>query len=210
MATLGLDSLGDVWSDVTGQTAAKDAANATKDASNKSIALQREMWQKSLDLNKPFYDAGVGALGQLQALRAPSMDIGNFKASPDYNFRLQQGQNQILSGAGAQGMRLSGATLKALNDYGQNTASQEYSSWYGRRMGEYQDQWNRLAQMAGIGQTANSAAMGANQNAAAGISQQYQNIGNANAAVAMQGYNGFMNLLNLGAKAYGMGGGMGH
>jgi hypothetical protein len=57
---------------------------------------------------------------------------GNFQASPDYAWRREQGQQGIQSQAAAGGGLLSGATLKALENYNSNLASQEYGNWFSR------------------------------------------------------------------------------
>lgn len=213
MGTLGLDSVFNGGSgslgiptvpELTGQEAAKDAARDVRDASNASTALQREMWQTSRDDLAPYREAGVNALNTMGGYQMPSMTMDDFYASPDYNFRLQEGTNALLNGANAGGMRLSGRTLKGLEDYGQNLASSEYGNWYGRRMGENQDQWNRYATLAGYGSGANSQAVNANQNTANAISNNLMNTGNANAAASMQGYNGTMGLLNTGMMGAGL------
>lgn len=199
-----------LWDGVTGQTAANEARDALNASSNASIGLQREMWQKGLDMSQPFYDAGVNALGQMQKFQAPSFSFGDFQASPDYQFRLNSGLDAINSRAGAGGMRLSGRTLQGMMDYGQNLASSEYNNWYNRRnqdyartMGESQDQWNRLAQLSGMGAGANSQSVAATQNAANGMANQLNNIGQANAGAAMQGYNGAVGLIGGGLQTAG-------
>lgn len=71
--------------------------------------------------------------------------MDKFFASPDYQFRLNEGNRNILGGAAATGGLQSGDTLKALQSYGQNMAS-----------GEFGNYWNRLAGLAGVGQTSAS------------------------------------------------------
>jgi hypothetical protein len=75
-------------------------------------------------------------------------------SDPSYQFRLQQGQNAIQSSAAAQGGLLSGATLKALQNYGQESASQEYSNAYNRFNADQTNRYNRLSNLVGIGQNA--------------------------------------------------------
>ena len=58
---------------------------------------------------------------------------------PGYQFRLDEGRKALERSAAAQGTLRSGATLKGLMDYGQNTASQEYQRAYNRRLKEYQE-----------------------------------------------------------------------
>ena len=83
---------------------------------------------------------------------------------PGYQFRLNQGLKAIQAGAAAKGNLFSGGTLKSLNDYAQNQASNEYGNVYNRAFNEYAqryniannnstNQFNRLSTLAGMGQT---------------------------------------------------------
>jgi hypothetical protein len=56
----------------------------------------------------------------------------NFEEDPGYQFRLQEGTNAIQNTAAARGSLLSGATLKAIQRYGSNLASQEYQQAFDR------------------------------------------------------------------------------
>lgn len=83
---------------------------------------------------------------------------------PGYAFRLAQGMKALNAGAAAKGNLLSGGTVKAGQRYAQDYASNEYGNVYNRALGEYQqgynefqqgqtNQYNRLASLAGLGQT---------------------------------------------------------
>lgn len=92
----------------------------------------------------------------------PEYGVGqfNFEESPSYQFRKQQGMDGIQSSAAAQGGLLSGSTLKALNNYNSNLASQEYGNAH-----------NQYLQNEGLRQT--EAQMGLNKYATeAGLQQQ--------------------------------------
>lgn len=67
-------------------------------------------------------------------------DYSQFYASPDYQFRLNEGLDAVQNSGSAQGLTLSGAQLKDLNNYAQGVASTEYGNYY-----------NRLAQLRGEG-----------------------------------------------------------
>lgn len=111
---------------------------------------------------------------------------------PGYKFRLDQGMQALQNSAAARGGLLSGNTAQAVNDYAQNYASNEYSNVYNRSFNLYSDKLNRLASLAGVGQTAagqaNSASQGASGNVSnilLGSGQQIgQDIQNAGAATA--------------------------
>ncbi len=58
-----------------------------------------------------------------------------FQASPDYNFRFQQGQKALDQSAASRGMLLSGKQVKASQQYGGDLASGEYNNWLGKLTG---------------------------------------------------------------------------
>lgn len=117
---------------------------------------------------------------------------------PGYQFGLTQGQQALDRKASAAGGRLSGASLKAATQFGNNYATTQYGAAYQRR----QDSINRLASLAGIGQSATGASAQAGQNAANNTSALLQNQGdNAGNAALAQG-NIWGNALNQGAAAY--------
>ena len=86
--------------------------------------------------------------------------LAAFQASPDYQFRLQQGQQGIGNSFAARGGAASGNALKALTEFNSNTASGEFNNWFQKRM-----------QLAGGGQ----AAAGNTQQAGDQYSQAAQN-----------------------------------
>jgi hypothetical protein len=61
--------------------------------------------------------------------------LSDFQASPGYNFRLNEGTKALDRSAASKGMLLSGAQTKAVTDYGQNTASQEWGNYINQLMG---------------------------------------------------------------------------
>ena len=130
-------------------------------------------------------------------------DFSSFYASPGYQFRLQEGMKAIQNSAAARGGLRSGATMKSLNNYAQGEASQEYGN-----------EWNRLAGLAGVGQTATGSTAQAGANYANGAANAYTNAGNARASA----YQNTGNAINQGvgnvasaylySKGYGGGGGV--
>jgi hypothetical protein len=59
-------------------------------------------------------------------LNALPLDINSY-LDPSMAFRIQQGENALQNSAAARGHLLSGATMKGISDYAQNTAQQAYS-----------------------------------------------------------------------------------
>ena len=77
-------------------------------------------------------EKGFNTLADLYGLNgqeAQGNARGMFMTSPGYDFRFDQGVRAIDNAASARGMRNSGATLKALTNYGQGVASDEYNKW---------------------------------------------------------------------------------
>jgi hypothetical protein len=76
---------------------------------------------------------------------APAFSYADFQApsyeaaqqDPGYQFRLQQGNDALQNAASARGTLNDSGTLKALLDYGQGAASQEYGNVYDRAVTTY-------------------------------------------------------------------------
>lgn len=141
---------------------------------------------------------------QAQTPAAPSGTGGdsrfsNFYASPDYAFRVREGSNAISNNAAARGLLDSGATGKALIDYGQQQGSAEFSNWY-----------NRLAQAAGIGQAATVQSGGALSNQGGIIQNAAQNQASSYLARAQNSSNLIGSLAGIGSGLIGNISGMGN
>lgn len=112
--------------------------------------------------NTGYSSQNLPSANQYSNYDGPAYNVGqfNFEESPSYQFRKQQGMDGIQSSAAAQGGLLSGSTLKALNNYNSNLASQEYGNAH-----------NQYLQNEGLRQT--EAQMGLNKYATeAGLQQQ--------------------------------------
>lgn len=106
--------------------------------------------------------------------------LADYQADPGYAFRINEGYKGLNRSAAAAGGLQSGAALKAATRYGQEMGSQEYGNAYNRFNANQTTQYNRLSNLAGMGQTANQANQSAGQsyaNNSAG--QNYANqVGN--------------------------------
>lgn len=115
-----------------------------------------------------------------------------FTATPGYQFRVDEGNNAINAMAGARGGLVSGATMQALQERGQNIATEEYGNYM-----------NRLSGLTGMGMSAagNQASAGANY--ASGASNALANQGNAQAAGYIGQSNALMGGINTGLSIWG-------
>ncbi len=85
----------------------------------------RQLYEKAAGQFTPYSDAGKEALtGYNALLRDPS----SVTATPGYNFRLKSGADVLTNNALARGDFFSGNTGKALTEYGQNYATDEYNN----------------------------------------------------------------------------------
>lgn len=111
-----------------------------------------------------------------------SFTLADFQKDPGYEFRLNQGLDAVQGSRAAKGSMFSGATLKALQDYGSDYASSEYGKAYDRFNNDRTQRFNRLATVAGIGQTATNNVGTAGANFAKNASSNIMSGANASAA----------------------------
>ena len=68
--------------------------------------------------------------------------MGDVSADPGFQFRLNEGLKAIQRSASAKGTLLGGDTMKALERYGQDYASNEYGNAYNRTRGAFENDRN--------------------------------------------------------------------
>jgi hypothetical protein len=193
-----------VWDDITGKNSRDAAINAQRDGANAAIGLQREMYQQGREDMAPWREAGADALGQMNdPQHKERFSHANFQQDPGYQFRMNEGMRALQASAAARGNLGGGATLKALTRYGQDVASQEYQNAYNRFYDQQDRSYNRLAGLAGVGQTTSGQLMGAGQNMANQVGQAHMGMGNAAAAAHMNQYNTMAGLAGQAAGGIG-------
>jgi hypothetical protein len=188
------------------QSGAQDrATQAQTKASQDALALNREQWDTTQANLEPYRQFGVGALSELGRVSQeskninPASDAGynkltglsdpgefNFStegpnADPSYQWRLNQGLAGVESSAAARGGYFSGNTGKALMDYGQGSASQEYQNQFGR--------YNQI-----LGNYMNQEGFNSNE---------YQNAFSRQMGINQNQFNQFSNIANMGMNATG-------
>jgi len=176
--------LGDIFGTGSLDGARSDFDNATKQAND---YLQKAYGQQE-GFAQPYMDAGKAGIAGLQNF--------NFQQDPGYQFRLNQGLGGINSALGQRGLRNSGAALKALSDYNQNFASNEYNNAYNRN---YQTNMG----LANFGQNAYQNMGGWAGQRGAGEAQNMMNLGANNAQYNIARGNKATDLFNGAAKGIG-------
>lgn len=185
-------AIGSVVGGITGakQAAkgAEKAADAQIDAAREANQLTREMFEQNRSDMEPWRQAGIGTLNQLVTGLNPggtfnrNFTLADFNADPGYVFRQAEGQKAINNSAAARGSTLSGATLKALTRFGQDTAANEYQNAYNRWNNDISNRYNRLAGIAGTGQQAVQNVGNQGAQAAQNMGQNTIGAGNARAS----------------------------
>ena len=205
-------------SDAQAQQAA--AAAASQDVLNST-------YNKSMGFQVPYQSAGANAINQIGSMSTGDYTqydmngnpIGTgtgsgylqhqFNASdlaaglaPNYDFMLQQGQNVNQRAANVGGGALSGNTLQGLQNYTQNYAGNAYQNAFTNYQTQRQNIYGNLAGIAGMGQTANTGAVGAANNYATNTTNLTTGLAQANAAATIgQAQNTGNTISNLGNTA---------
>jgi hypothetical protein len=158
--------------------ATKSAANKQSEATQASLDEQRREFDTNQQNQAPYLAAGRDALGQLQTGINKPVTSADVMSDPGYQFGLDQGQTALDRKIAAMGGRVSGAALKGATRYATDYATTGYNAAYQRG----QDRLNRLAALAGVGQTATNASAQSGQANANAITGLLTNQGDATAA----------------------------
>jgi len=162
-----------VYTGYTSAQAAKSAAGTQAAAAERALAQEREMYEKSRADLAPFREQGYTALKDIEQMKpflTSQFGPDQFAQylDPSMAFRQRLGTQATERMANVGGGAISGNTLRALTDYGQNLASTEYGNAFNRFQTERGNIYNTLANIAGMGQGAVNTGVTAGQNFAAG------------------------------------------
>lgn len=176
----------------------RHASNQQKDATTAALDENGRQFDLTRSDYAPYRETGVRALGALESDINTPTTAADVLSDPGYQFGLSQGQQAIDRKQAAQGGRVSGGALKRASEYATSYATTGYGAAYQRR----QDRLNRLAALAGIGQTATTGSALSGDRTAALNSGLITSQGDANAAASLARGNIWQNTGNqLGAVA---------
>lgn len=125
-----------------------------------SLRQAMQMYQQGRTDQMPWMDAGNAALKQINRGLKKGGDfnrdftLADFQAEPGYEFRRTEGLRGIEQSAAARGGALSGNTLRALNDFNSNIASDEFGNAYSRWNSDRDRRFARLSNVSSQGQSA--------------------------------------------------------
>lgn len=197
--------------------AAKDAADAQAKAGTESNALLKYIYDDQKAQNKPFYDTGVKGINRMADVMGLS---GNKSADgygsltrrfdmqtdyiedPGYKFRLSEGNKALDRAAAAKGSYFSGRAAKDLTRFAEDSASQEFGNAYDRWDRGNTTTFNRLASVAGVGQTAAGQTQAAGSNYGNQAAANITGIGNATAAGKVGAANALTGGISQGVSMY--------
>jgi hypothetical protein len=190
-----------VASAVIGSSASRSAANTQARSAERAAQLQKEMFDKQVEMLGPYTGAGqagtnrlleyLGIGGDPNAQGYGSLGGGftmeRFNEDPFYQYSLNQGIKDLERTAAARGGLLSGNTIRGYK----TVQGKEYENAFNRY---FTNRSNTLAPYAGLMNTGVNAVgtlSGAAQNYASGAGDAYMGAGNARAS----GYIGSANAL---------------
>lgn len=199
-----------------GSQASGNAADAQLQASRESAAVQREMFNKNVELNAPFREAGLKGQNQLLDLLGLSgntgaKDYGTLARSftgedmykdPGYAFRLNEGVKALDRSAAARGGLLGGNQMRGITEYGQNYASGEYQNAFNRYQAERQARLNPLQSLTGQAQTTSAALGNAATNLGGQLGQNATDVGNIRASSYIGGANAISGAIGQGVNYF--------
>jgi len=169
---------------------ANTASNAQQSAASTAENTQLDMYNTTNAQQAPYRAAGDTALGQLSDGTAPggqfthTFDANdlNSNLAPNYNFQLQQGLGAVNNQNSVAGGLVGGNALKGISDYAQNSAASAYQQAFNNYNTNQTNIYNRLSNIAGLGQTANGQSATSASNAASNIGSAQLANGAASAA----------------------------
>lgn len=182
-------------SGLIGAGASKSAADTQANAANNATNAQLSMFNTINSQQQPYRDAGYSSLNTIQSMLPKfthSFDTNdlNSNLAPNYQWALNQGLGAVKNAGNAQTGLLSGNTLKGIADYATNAAGNAYQQAFNNYNANQTNIYNRLSNLAGLGQTANAnagqagtalAGNAGNSMIAAGQAQGSGTVGAANA-----------------------------
>ena len=182
-----------IGSALLGSSSSRRAASTQAESADRAGELQREQFERQVELQEPFRQVGLRALNKLEgAAEYTPFGMAQFQQDPGYAFRMSEGMKGIERSAAARGGLLSGATLKGIQRYGQDLGSQEYTNAFNRYQTERNARLNPLQSLAGIGQTSTNQLVAGGQNYANAAGEAMGAAGQARAS----GYMGSANSLS--------------
>lgn len=179
---------------IVGNRSMSDALKAQTTGIQQGIDVRDKQYKETQGYLNPYTQFGQRAIGKLDQYLGTGegkFDPNAFTTDPGYQWRLEQGQKALERSAASRGQLLSGGQMKALTNYSQGAASQEFQAAYNRLMGAAGMGMSAAGQQAGLSQQHGMTQGGA-----------YQSKGEAEAAAIMAKYRNWQALDSQAAGAW--------
>lgn len=195
---------------------AESAARAQSRSADRAAQVEWDMYNQTRDDYAPWRLGGKEAfytLADLSGVRRPMQINGEtgeveewsdpttarasamqgFYQDPGYQFQMNEGIKALDRSASSRGLVRSGAQEKAIARYGQGLAEQSFGNYV-----------NRLANLAGVGQTATQSLAGIGANTASNVGNAHMASGAARASGYMNKAGAVNNMVNQGVGLWGL------
>lgn len=206
-----------IYSAYTGKQAASQAADAQVQGSERAAEVQREMFNKQVELQAPFREAGLTGQNRLMDLLGLSGRTGaqgygsaakpfgeaDMYKDPGYAFRLAEGEKALGRSAAVRSGVVSGGALKAAQRFGQDYGSQEYGNAFNRYQAERSALINPLQSLTGQAQSSANTLTGAAGNLGAQLGENILGGANARASGYLGESNALTSAIGSGINFYG-------
>lgn len=206
---------GSVISGAMGSRASRRAASTQAASADRAAELQKEQFDRQVELQEPFRQAGLAGQNRLLYLlglpggSGPAssgspgslmrdFSMADYQADPGYQFRQSEGMKALERSAAARGGLYSGAAMKDTLRFSQGLASDEYGRAFDRFQVNRSNKLNPLQSISGVGQTATNALGQAGQNYASGAGGAFMGAGNARASGYVGGANAMSSAIGQG------------
>jgi hypothetical protein len=211
----GMLGLG-IGSAMNSSKASSAAAQTQAEAANRASDLQKQQFDKQMELQEPYRAAGLTGQNRLMELMglggntgaqgygryAKDFGMADYQADPGYAFRLSEGMKQLGHTAAGRGSAISGTSMKGLQDYAQGSASQEYQNAFNRYQTNRANQLQPLGSLMSSGQAAASNQAGAAGQYGVNAGNLMNQAGQSIAAGQLGSANTLANTLGSTASAY--------
>ena len=204
---------------IAGIEGGQNTNNALQSGINNAQGALTSSYSTAAGYQQPYDSAGATGLSGQQniANMAPAQSNFqyNYQQDPAYQNQLTAGNGDIMSQAASSGNLFSGATMKAINQYGSSLANQSYNQNYNRAFTTYTNQrdfnesallnkYNQYAMLSNVGQNAANNLSGLQTQLGQGQANLDIQSGNANAGQQAQTYNTIGNFVtNLTSQGMG-------
>jgi hypothetical protein len=196
---------------------ASRAASAQSRAADTAARTQEDMFNRTVELQEPFRLAGLSAQNRMLTLlglpggQTDAADFGrydrdfgmaDFEADPGYGFRMSEGMKAVERSAAARGGLLSGSTLRGIQRFGQDLASNEYTNAFNRYQISRNARLNPLQSLSGGGQSSTNLLSNAAMSTGQGMANTLMAGGQARASGYVGGVNALTGALQSAVPNY--------